>query len=140
MKSVHVLIADDDRDFAESLGQLIELKGNISQVVFSGQSAVKEFNKNDFDICFIDIKMPDMNGVETFMAIRKLKHDARIILMTGYSMEDISDAIDSDGMVVLHKPIKMEVIFSIIDSIQKDSFSYYGLGAQHHYLEKQTKK
>ena len=117
MKTVHVLIADDDRDFAESLGQLIELKGNISKVVFSGQTALKEFSKNSFDICFLDIKMPEMNGVETFQAIRKLNHDARIILMTGYSMEDITDAIDSDGMVVLHKPIKMEVIFSIIDSI-----------------------
>ncbi len=81
---------------------------------------MKEFNKNNFDICFIDIKMPDMNGVETFQAIRKLKHDARIILMTGYSIEDISDAIDSDAMAVLHKPLRMEVIFSIIDSIVKD--------------------
>ena len=120
MKSAHVLIVDDDRDFAESLGLLVELIGNISQVVFNGQMAVKEFKKNNFDICFIDIKMPDMNGIETFLAIRKLKHDAHIILMTGYSMEDISDTIDYDLMEVVHKPIRKEIILSIIDSIVKD--------------------
>ena len=56
-----------------------------------------------------------MNGLETFLAIRKGNPDARVILMTGYSEEELlAEAIENGVWRVLQKPLDMELVLELV--------------------------
>ncbi|MCP4936069.1 MAG: response regulator, partial [bacterium] len=89
MKRIKILVVDDDRDFAESLVFVLEGRGYEVEVAHTGEAAIRKFQNNDFDIAFMDVKLPGKNGVESYMEIRKFKSDAKVVMMTGYSVEQL---------------------------------------------------
>ncbi len=58
MTGLRIFIVDDDRDFAESLADALEPQGHAVALAFSGEAAVQRFETGDFDITFMDVKMP----------------------------------------------------------------------------------
>ena len=120
MSKLNILIVDDDPDFAESLADVMELNGHNVEIAFKGEDAVKIFGERDFDITFMDIRLPGKNGVESFLDIRKIKQDARVVMMTGYSVEQLlSQAVENGAWGVLHKPLKMEKVLEMLDRIKQ---------------------
>ncbi|NLD38133.1 MAG: response regulator [Desulfatiglans sp.] len=118
MKSLNILIVDDDRDFAESLSDIFEMEGHKCEMAHDGETAIKKLVEKDFDLTFMDIKMSGKNGVESFLEIRKIKPNAKIIMMTGYSVEDlITQAVENGAWGVLHKPLDMDKILSMIKKV-----------------------
>ncbi len=119
MKKIKILVIDDDQDFAESLALVLEGRGYEVEVGHTGEEAIRKFRDNDFDIAFMDVKLPGKNGVESYMEIRKFKPDARVVMMTGYSVEQLLDkAVEKGAWGVLHKPLDMEKCLSMIEKIQ----------------------
>lgn len=115
MNTLRVLIVDDDQDFAESMAEVLEAQGHACELVFSGEEAVRRFGEEDFDIAFMDVKLPGKNGVESFLEIRKLKPHARVVMMTGYSVEQLlKQASDNGALGILHKPIALDDVFKIL--------------------------
>lgn len=120
MSKLNILIVDDDPDFAESLADVMELNGHNVEIAFKGEDAVKIFGERDFDITFMDIRLPGKNGVESFLDIRKIKQDARVVMMTGFSVEQLlSQAVENGAWGVLHKPLKMEKVLEMLDRIKQ---------------------
>ena len=70
MNSLQILVVDDDYDFAESLAEVLEDRGHVITIANSGEEAIEVFNNDKFDLIFMDVKLPGMNGVESFLAIR----------------------------------------------------------------------
>ena len=64
--SRRIFIVDDDQDHAESLADILELRGYEVEVAFTGEDAIERFREADFDLVFMDVKLPGKNGVETF--------------------------------------------------------------------------
>ena len=87
--AVAVLIVDDDRDLAESLADVLEARGYDVELAGSGEEAVERFRRRDFDIVFTDVKLPGMNGVESLFAFRRIRPDAKVVMMTGFSVEQL---------------------------------------------------
>ena len=63
----HVLIVDDDVDHAESLADVIDMRGHTTALAASGEEALAHFHAGEFDFVLLDIKLPGINGVETFL-------------------------------------------------------------------------
>ena len=68
------------------MGELFELEGHRVHVVYSGEDAIAAYHQADFDVSFLDVMMPGMNGVESFLEIRKLRPNANVFMMSGYSV------------------------------------------------------
>ncbi len=118
MNSLNIFIVDDDVDFAESLADIFEMEGHICEKAHDGETAIKKFIDNEYELTFMDIKMSGKNGVESFLEIRKIRPDAKIIMMTGYSVEDlISRAVENGAWGVLHKPLDMDEILKMIKKV-----------------------
>ncbi len=118
-KSLKILVVDDDTDAADSLAELFEMEGHEVQVAYSGDSAVSAYRDGDFDIAFMDIMMPGMNGVESFFEIRKMRPDAKVYMMTGFSVEQlIQQAIAHGAMGVLGKPIDLNRVLGVLNDIK----------------------
>ena len=109
VRSLKILIADDDVDNAASLGELFELEGHQAFVVHSGDAAIAAYQEHKFDLAFMDVMMPGKNGVDSFLEIRKSCPDARVYMMTGYSVEQLlRQATDNGAMGVLTKPVNLD--------------------------------
>ena len=121
MNPLRVFIVDDDPDFAESLALLIEGRDCEVELALSGEEAVAKFREQDFDITFMDVRLPGMDGVESFVEIRKFKPQARVVMMTGYSVEQLLEqAVEQGAWGVLNKPIDMHRVLEMLDNVKPD--------------------
>ena len=116
---VSILIVDDDRDLAESLADVLEARGYAVELAGSGEEGVARFRQRDFDLVFTDVKLPGMNGVESFFAFRRIKPDAKVVMMTGFSVEQLlAQAIENGALAVLHKPFAIPDILAVLERIK----------------------
>ena len=70
--------------FGESLTNVLEEKGYRVAVAGSGEEALDVVRTNGFDVIFIDVRMPVMNGLQIFLAMKKIKPDVKAVMMTGF--------------------------------------------------------
>jgi DNA-binding response OmpR family regulator len=121
MKKMRVFVVDDDRDFSESLSMAMEGRGFDVEVAFSGEEAIEKFRRMDFDIAFMDVRLPGMNGVESFLEIKKFKPRAKVVMMTGFSVEQLLEqAVKNGAWDVLRKPVDMNNIIDMLERIEPD--------------------
>jgi two-component system, NtrC family, response regulator HydG len=114
-----ILIVDDDPDHAESLADILEARGHHVELAPSGEAALARFCEADFDLTLMDVKLPGMNGVETFFAFRRLRPDARVLMMTGYSVEQlVAQAIENGALGVLRKPFSATDLLRAVDDVK----------------------
>ena len=115
-----ILVLDDDIDLAEGLAEILEMNGHVVAVVHNGINAVDAFRENDFDVGFFDVKMPGMNGVESFLEIKKIKPDAKVFMMTGYSVEQLlQQALANGALGVMRKPFDVDKLIGKLDGIKE---------------------
>jgi DNA-binding response OmpR family regulator len=117
-----VLVVDDDCDHAESLADVIEMRGHSVQIVNSGEAALACFRAADFDFVLLDVKLPGMNGVETFLEMRKIRPNAQVMMMTGYSVEQlVARAVEGGALGVLHKPFAAMQVLEFLSKLKPRS-------------------
>ncbi|MBU1172020.1 MAG: response regulator [Proteobacteria bacterium] len=80
---VKVLIADDEKEYTETLATRLELRGFSVTPVFSGQSALDIMEKVDFDAVVLDVNMPEISGLDALKIMKKLKPLTPVIMLTG---------------------------------------------------------
>ena len=113
-----VLIVDDDVDHAESLADVLEMRGHPVELAHSGEEAIACFRASEFDLVLLDVKLPGINGVETFLELKKIRPSARVMMMTGFSLEQlISEAIESGALGVLYKPFAATELLATLGQV-----------------------
>ncbi len=109
MQQLEILVVDDDRDGADGLSEALELYGHRVTTQYSGEDAVEAFRHTSFDLTFMDVMMLGLNGVESFLEIRKIKPDAKVYMMTGYSARELlEEAVNHGAAGVFQKPFAIE--------------------------------
>lgn len=117
-QALRILVVDDDVDNAASLTELLEMEGHSVSTVHSGEDAIRAAIRQDFDISFMDVILPGMNGVESFMQIHRVRPQARVYMMTGYSVEQLlTQALNGGALGVLEKPFDPEAILQLTTSV-----------------------
>lgn len=118
MNRLKIFVVEDDVDFAEGLAETLEIEGHEVEIATSGEEAIARFIEKDFDLTFMDVKLPGINGVESFLEIRALKPEARVMMMTGYSLQHLLDeAMDGGALGVLKKPFDIKVAVDLVSSV-----------------------
>jgi DNA-binding response OmpR family regulator len=121
-KVTNVLIVEDDPDFAESLMIALGVRNCHVDVARTGEEAIRKFRNLCYDIAFMDIKLPGMNGVESLAEIRDFCPAAHVVMMTGFSEATLLDKARQAGAVdVLRKPFRLKEMFGYIDNLQHNS-------------------
>jgi len=95
---------------------VLKRKGYEVSIANDGFEAIDTVKEEFFDIIFMDIKMPVLNGVETYKKIKEINEKIIIIMMTAYAVEDlIQDALKEGAYGVIYKPLDFEKILSLIE-------------------------
>jgi len=121
-----ILVAEDEEtNFQFIRAALKKTKVQLSWVT-NGQKAVDAISQQDYDLILMDIKMPEMNGLEATEAIRLVNKDIPIIAQTAYAMSGEKDKCFAAGFNdYLSKPIKAKDLISTIEKNfkQKEAIS-----------------
>jgi PAS domain S-box-containing protein len=114
---LRVLIADDNRDAAESLGQLLSWAGHTVEIVFDGRSALHAARRQPPDVALLDIGMPGLTGLETARQMRDLPGGPRILIvaLTGWGQaEDRERSRDAGFDHHLMKPVDLAALHALL--------------------------
>jgi len=117
-KTVRIMIVDDDLDLAESLADLLKVFGYEVAIATNGRDALQRAQTSDFDITFMDVRMPVMNGVDSCIAIKQIKPQARIVMMTGFKEPILAKATAVGAEGPLHKPFSPEDMLHVVESVR----------------------
>ena len=124
---VSILIVDDDAGMCETLFDIMEDKGYRTVIALDGYEAIQKVKEMDFDVILMDIKMPGMDGVETFKEIKKIHPETAVVMMTAYAVEDlIKEALHEGAYDVLYKPLDIERMIGLIEDVRAGG-SYWWL-------------
>ncbi len=114
-----ILIVDDDRDHAESVADILVGHNYEIEIALTGEKALERFRTVDFDVTLMDVRLPGMNGVQTFFEFRKVRPDAQVILMSGFSVEKlISEALNGGALGILHKPFDSGELIKALKAVK----------------------
>lgn len=112
-----VAVVDDDRDMVRSLCDILELHGWETVTSHDGEAAVALSAADDVDLFLMDVRMPRLNGVDAWNAIRERRPGARSILMTAYAPPEALALTPGHGVIrILRKPV---AIPELIDTLEK---------------------
>ena len=118
-----VLIVDDDNGIRFTLEGIIEDEGYAVRGAKDGYQAIELVKETDFHWVFMDIRMPGLNGLETYLEIKKISPDAKVVMMTGFSVEAlVKEALEEGVYAVLYKPLPVEQVLNLLkaDSLSEE--------------------
>ena len=150
-----ILIVDDDEVMQETLSEVLKKRGYETFSVGSGNGALSTIKKNVIDLILLDMRLPDIDGLEVLKKIKEFDTEILVIIMTAYS--DVQTAVSSmksGAYDYINKPFELEELKlliekgletkSLINEVrrlhrqQKEKYQnshIYGVSPQIHYVK-----
>jgi DNA-binding NarL/FixJ family response regulator len=117
---IRLLIVDDHPVVRVGLSSMLNMKGKIVVVaaVASGKEAICFLKQSSVDIVLLDLRMPEMNGIETLKAICKLPSPPPVIVLSSFEFdEEIYQSVEAGAQGYLLKDMSVENIFFAIERV-----------------------
>ncbi len=106
-----VLIIDDDQMICDVMARMMEKLGHESRVAFTGSAGADLAQSESFDVVFLDINLPDVNGLTLISDIRKAASSPEVIIITGHSESNGAEmAFNSGAWNYIEKPFRQQEI------------------------------
>jgi len=115
-ESARILVIDDDENIRKGLTMILESKGYAVDLATDGAEAIRKSRERFYNVSLIDIRLPDMDGVELLRAMREGVPKMVKIIVTGYpSQENAIKAVNDGANGYIIKPVKTEELLSLIE-------------------------
>ncbi len=111
-----ILAVDDEEIVLGSFRKILVLAGYSVDTVLTGKEALGLIQKNDYDFVFTDLKMPEMDGMDVTKAVKHLRPDIDVIMITGYAtIESAVDTMKFGAMDYVQKPFTEDELVEFIN-------------------------
>jgi DNA-binding NtrC family response regulator len=119
---IRILVVDDDLDFQQSLTLSLKEHGFHVTGVGSGNEAILQLEKENYDLVLLDFVMPGMDGIDTLVALKKMKPDLRFIMLTAFaSIDNVVTVIKKGAHDYLPKPFVMDQLIGMIHRVIEEA-------------------
>ncbi len=116
-KKLSIIIIDDDPVIRDIFVQTISSTGHEILTAENGEKAIELAKQKPLDVAFVDMRMPGLDGLETFREIKKLRPEITTVMITGFAdYEKIEAAIKEGAVDCMQKPFNISEIRAIITS------------------------
>ncbi|MBI3590031.1 MAG: response regulator [Candidatus Melainabacteria bacterium] len=126
--SKRILSIDDDEAIRKSFILAFEGTEYKIDTAESGHEALEKIKTNLYDLLFLDLKMPEMDGVEALRKIRKISKKIPVFILTAFHKEFFSNLklASEEGLVfeLLEKPVGVDEIILIVKSVLEGPQAY----------------
>ncbi|MBF0119749.1 MAG: response regulator [Desulfobacterales bacterium] len=121
MNTVKVMLVDDEVDFTEILQKRMKKRNIDTLIANSGKAAISLIKKEKIDVVVLDMKMPDLDGIQTMKELKKINPLLEVIMLTGHASLGIAkEGIELGAFDYLMKPIDTDsLIFKIQDAYKR---------------------
>ncbi|PKN01483.1 MAG: hypothetical protein CVU77_05140 [Elusimicrobia bacterium HGW-Elusimicrobia-1] len=110
-----ILVVDDEENLALLLETILKAKGYEVETAYNGKEAVEKAKNTPFDLCLLDIRLPDINGVEVFLKLKEISPTMSVMMMTAYAVENLIEvALKEGAYTCIHKPFDIECLLMLI--------------------------
>jgi YesN/AraC family two-component response regulator len=119
-----VLLVDDEREFAQTLSERLQLRSMGAAVAYDGESALDLVQDDEPEVMIIDLKMPGIDGIEVLKKVKKTRPEIEIIVLTGHGADtDKEQCMQLGAFAYLQKPVDIddlsETLKKAYDKIRK---------------------
>ena len=116
--TVSILIIDDDHSVRGTMQSILSLNGYTVTLAENGEEGMSRFKEGTYDMVFTDLGMPGSSGWEVVSAIKQLRNDVPVVVMTGWPEEIIRQALDpNEVQEVLVKPFAMDSLLDLVGKL-----------------------
>lgn len=110
-----ILVIDDEVVVGESLRRTFQDDGYEIETVLSGQESLQKARREKFDLMIVDLKMPDISGLDVIKKIKEQQSDMMMVMITGYSTVDsATEALKTGAFDYIPKPFTPDEISSVV--------------------------
>jgi two-component system response regulator AtoC len=115
-ETARILIIDDDENIRKVLATILEEEGYIVETAETGKMAIEKTGRKTYNLALVDIRLPDMEGIELLTRMRPTTPKMQKIIVTGFpTMQNAVGAVNrgADGYIL--KPFNVEKVLKIIE-------------------------
>ncbi len=132
---MRVLIVDDERAIRNSLGEILTDEGYDVDTAEDGAAAIRDVEKEKYDVIFCDIKMPNMDGIEVLDKLMEMGVDAAVVMISGHGDIDTAvECIKKGAFDFVQKPLDLNRILITV----KNATERQTLASQNKVLKKKV--
>ena len=126
-----IRVVDDDPGMRMTLEGIIEDEGYHVVAAEDGYKAIELAKATSFDLIFMDVKMPGINGVDAYKEIKTVSPGSVVVMMTGFAVEElVKEALEEGAYAVIYKPLEVAQILDIVQSVLKTTVSCWWMIGQ----------
>ncbi|MBI4797228.1 MAG: response regulator [Desulfarculus sp.] len=115
MDAVSVLLVDDEQGFLEAMHKRLVRRGLLVRMAGSGAMALEMLDEHESDVVSLDQKMPEMDGLQTLIAIKARHPRVKVIMLTGHATVDSAvSGMALGAFEYLVKPCDLETLLAQI--------------------------
>jgi DNA-binding NtrC family response regulator len=115
-QTARILIVDDDENIRKVLVAILEDEGYDVDSVGTAKEGMEKTKRNFYNVALIDIRLPDMEGIELLTRIKDTTPKMRKIIITGYpTLQNAVDAVNRGANAYIVKPFDVEKVLQTIE-------------------------
>lgn len=115
-RNARILVVDDDENIRKVLTAILEDEGYDVEAADTAKTAIEKTAKKFYNVALIDIRLPDMEGIELLTKMRPTTPRLRKIIVTGYpTMQNAVEAVNKGADAYVLKPFNVEKVLDIIE-------------------------
>jgi DNA-binding NtrC family response regulator len=114
-EAARILVIDDDENIRKVLETILEDEGYIVETAETAKKGIEESEKAFYNLALIDVRLPDMEGIELLSKLRNTKPKTRKIIITGYpTLQNAVAAVNKGADAYVMKPFEVDKILQTI--------------------------
>ena len=113
---MNVLLVDDEEEFVTALSERLSFRGIDADWSTSGRHALELAQSHAYDVAVLDVKMPNISGIELKKMLEKVRPDMKYIFLTGHGSEEDFRTGSIEASHYLVKPLEIE---SLIETMRQ---------------------
>jgi DNA-binding NtrC family response regulator len=122
-KPARILIIDDDEDIRKVLQTILEDEGYVIDFADTAQKGIQKSKQSFFNLALIDVRLPDMEGIQLLSKLNETKPKMRKIIVTGFpTLQNAKGAVNKGADAYVMKPFDVEkILFAIKEQLRKQA-------------------
>ncbi len=136
-----LLVVDDDDGTRKTLGLILANMGYGVEMADTGHSALEQAKQKRFDLALVDLRLPDMEGVELIAPLKEACPDIVVIMATAYaSIQSAVDALNQGAVAYIQKPLRMDEVLAIVrEALEKQQLAREKVRAEQALAESEAR-